>query len=535
MAVTLEKLLTHPDAFALTTAMPVQRAVCRIADGLPLEELADDPDVQWAVGGELAIRRLPMRRPLELFLIAAVRGAKTLISSALAFRAAITCDLSGTRRGEVPRVSVVSLDLDKAKVAIEHLTDAVASGKLLRPFFVRAKGDTVWIRHPTGRLVEIKVVAGKKAGGSLVSRWSAGAIFDEFPRMQGQEDGTVVNFEESRKAVLARLLPGCQLAGIGSPWAPRGPAFDAVQEEWGKPTEARVVIRARGPMLHPAWWTPERIAQIRAGRDGELIIQTDCEAEFGDLESQFFTSAIVDRCTRETGDPVPFDRTVTYAAFMDPAIRGNAWTLVIVGKRVKPGGSEATAKYEVAAYFERQGSKSKPLKNKEVFGDMKPVLARYGLHSVTTDKWSADSIAEHGDEVGIHVEIDDASEEDKSKRYLDMMALSVAEDCRLSLPKDATMRSDILGIRRQLTTTGMRFPLPLTGNGRHCDYAPSLVGAIDKARQGATWMAAATDYQAQQEARASAVDAARATNKPVYCAACQQFFASACTKHVTAA
>src|SRR5271167_349528 len=154
--VTLEALLTHPDAFALTNATPVQRAVCRVLDGLPLEELALDANVQWAFGGELALKRLPVgRMPDELFFIAAVRGAKTLISSCVAFRSAITCDLSVTRPGEPVRASIVSLDLDKAQMAIEHLTGALSNGKLLRKFFVKSRGMEVIVRHPSGRHIEI--------------------------------------------------------------------------------------------------------------------------------------------------------------------------------------------------------------------------------------------------------------------------------------------------------------------------------------------------------------------------------------------
>lgn len=490
MPVTLEALLTHPDAFGLVTATPVQRAICRVADGLALGDLKHDPDVQWAFGGIAAIARLPVGvMPDELFFVAAVRGAKTLFSSALAFRSAITCDVSGLRPGEVPRASVMSLDLDKAKVALEHLTDSLASGKALRPFFVRAKGDTVTVRHPSGRPVEIKVVAGKKAGGSLVSRWSAGAIFDEAPRMQGQADG-VVNFEESRKAVKARLLPGAQLVAIGSPWAPRGPIYDAVQDEWGKPTARRVVVRGRGPMLNPFWWTPEFIAKTLESQDGELIIQTDCEAEFGDIESQFLTSTDVTRATRKDGPmSIPYDPEWSYAAFQDPATRGNAWTLCIAGKKM--GDTEASSQYVIARIKEWRGSKAKPLKARVVFSEMKPILDEYGLSSVTTDQWSSDTIKEIAEdpEIGIEVLLDEASEEDKKKRYLDFRELVIPDVPRLSLPPDATFRSDMLAIKKDLLPGGgMRFKLPLTNNGRHTDYAPSAVGAVSLAHAGPSWV-----------------------------------------------
>ncbi len=504
MGVTLEGLLTHPDAFGLTTATPLQRAVCRVADGLPLGELRHNPDVQWAFGGIAALGSLPVgQMPFEVYFVAAVRGAKTLFSSALAFRSAITCDCSHLRRGEIPRASIVSLDLDKAKVAVEHLSDSLASAKLLRRFFVRAKGDTVVIRHPSGRLVQIKCVAGKKAGGSLVSRWSAGAIFDEAPRMQGQEEG-VVNFEEQRKAVKARMLAGAQIVALGSPWAPRGPIYNAVQDKWGKPSRALVVVRGRGPMLNPYWWTPEKIEEVRNGEDGELILQTDCEAEFGDVASQFFTSKDIKAATPEGRTmSLPYDPEWSYAAFQDPATRSNAWTLVIVGK--KTGATEAESEYAVVKHYEWKGTRAKPLKAKAVFKEMKPMLAEYGLSSVTTDKWSADTIAEiaagkddDDEDIGIEVLIDEATDAEKAKRYLDARELIVADPPRMSLPPCAQFRGDMLAIKKELLTGGgIRFKLPVTNDGRHADYAPSFVGAAALAKAGPSWMDAMSKLAAR--------------------------------------
>ncbi|MDP9001757.1 MAG: hypothetical protein M3O46_16790, partial [Myxococcota bacterium] len=228
-AYTLERLLTHPSAFGLTSASPLQRAICRIADGLPLGKLADHVDVIAAIGN---VSALPQARPLELLILSGIRTGKSLLAAALAVRAALTCDLSQLRPGEPVRVSVVSLTTDLARVVFEHLCGTVTSKPMLRALVVGSPtADTVDLRHPSGHVVEVKVVAGARAGASLVARWSAGVIFDEAPRMNGEEDG-VVNFDDARRAALGRLLTGAQLVSIGSPWAPRGPVYEAVQEHW---------------------------------------------------------------------------------------------------------------------------------------------------------------------------------------------------------------------------------------------------------------------------------------------------------------
>jgi hypothetical protein len=237
----LEWKLTDPLAFGLTTASPLQRAVCRVADGVPLGSLAFDGTV---IQGIRDVHGLPSERPREVFVVSGIRTGKSLSAACNAFHMAVTCDVSSLRPGEIPRVSVVSLKKDLADVIMNHLVGSVQASPLLRPFLIGTPtADGLMLRHPTGIPVEVCVVAGSRAGSSLVARWSAGCIFDEFPRMVGGDDG-VVNWDDSRAAVIQRLLPGCQLWHIGSPWAPYGPAYEAVTEFHGKPSAQRIVIRA---------------------------------------------------------------------------------------------------------------------------------------------------------------------------------------------------------------------------------------------------------------------------------------------------
>jgi hypothetical protein len=56
-AFTLEALLMNRGAFGLETASPLQRAICRIADGASLEELAAHPDVAQANWGRRGAAR----------------------------------------------------------------------------------------------------------------------------------------------------------------------------------------------------------------------------------------------------------------------------------------------------------------------------------------------------------------------------------------------------------------------------------------------------------------------------------------------
>lgn len=498
MAVTLEKLLTHPKAFGLVTASPVQRACCRVADGLPLSDLACDEAVVRSIGGVAGIDALPRVPPKELYLVSAIRCGKSLFSAALACRAALTIDLSRLGLHEVARVSVVSLDRDKARVVKDHLMGALErDGGVLRRYLVRETAERVLLRRDDGRLVEIVIAAGRRAGGSLVSYWTIAAIFDEAARMLGKADGAV-NFDDMRQGVIARLglLPGAQLVAVTSPWAARGPIYDAVEEDFGRPSEARVVIRATGPDMCPANWTPEACEAERVRPDGAY--ETDVLGQFVDPEAGFLTDAQIRFAMKDGEQDMPHEIGPSdeweYTAAMDPAVVSNAWTLVIVGR--KRGETDADDQYRLVVARQWQGSRQDPLKARVVFGEIAPVLRVYGLSRVHTDRWSAHMIAEHGDYAGVTVEIDEDTEADRQKRFADFRIRAL--DGSLKLVSVPAVRADLMMVKKKLQPGGaVRHDLgPVTRDGRHADFAPAAVLAVARAASAPSWVFAMKRMQA---------------------------------------
>jgi hypothetical protein len=467
---TLEALLTHPEAFALGTASPLQRAICRIADGLPLGELATHPAVTHAIGDVAA---LPSSRPAELLILSGIRTGKSLLAAALAVRAALTCDLSRLRPGETARVSVLSLTVDLGRVVFDHIAGTVAARPALRALMVgEPTSDSVTLRHPSGREVEIKVVAGARAGASLVARWSAGAIFDEAPRMNGEDDG-VVNFDDARRAVLGRLLPGAQLVAIGSPWAPRGPIYEMVQEHEGRPSARLVVVRAPAYLLNTIWWTRERCSALQA--QDEQAFRTDVLALFADPETSLLSSAEIDRATRKGELVLGREAGHTYVAAMDPGTRGNAWTLVVATRKRRADGRHYTA---VAFAKQWQGSKTDPLDPDRVLAEIAALAKGYGVEAVWTDQLAADFVRSIAFRHGLAVKVETVGAANKVAMF-ESLRMRLADD-GLELPDDPTMRADLLSIRKRVTMNGLAIELPRTADGRHADYAPALALATSK-------------------------------------------------------
>jgi hypothetical protein len=460
---TLERLYTSLACFGVTQATVVQRAICRVMAGLPLGELALAPEVVSALGGEEAAAKLAAGgpRPAQVYLISGIRGGKSLLAAALAVELTQIVDLSQLGAGEVARVSILSISVDSAKAIYDHLVGNILAQSALRSYLVgEPTADGVVLRQErTGRLVEIRVVAGARAGGTLVSRWSAGAIFDEAPRMSGGD--AVINFADSRDAVLGRLLPGATLFALGSPWGAQGDVYEIVQERFGKPGPDCVVIRAPAHHLNPTWWTEARREALKKKPD---VYRTDVLAEFLDPDLALFTSDAIQACSRREALVIAPEPGVEYAAAMDPATRGNAWTLVVGCRR---GG-------KVVVCLARQwvGSSADPLSPAAVLAEMAILLRTYSLDTVVTDQWAADAIRDLALPLGLYLQIRPWTVERKVDLYEAVrIRLSMGT---IELPPDPLVAQDLASVRRKLTASAVHIKLGSSSDSRHADYAPAI-------------------------------------------------------------
>jgi len=464
----LEELVTSPLGFGLTTASIPQRAVCRIMTGVPLGSYAKDPNVIQMLGGPEAVAMLPNVAPAEIVFGAAVRCAKSTIVAAKALRNAFLGDCSGLAPSEIPRVPIVSVDLDKAKETFSKLEGALTTSPELSKMLLDVKADSVLIRSDSGWPVEIKMIAGSRAGNTLVSRWCLGAIFDEAPRMQGQSDG-IINLPDARTAIIARMRKGAQIDMVGSLWAPSGLVYKLVTEHFGKPTADLVVLIATGPMLRPDLYTPEYCEDIK--RKDDRTYECDVMARFADPESALLPSVDIAAAFRPDDaqqNPEPYHN---YLAVMDPATRGNGWTLTLLT-------CTAPDRYSVALAVEWIGSRSEPLRPSTVLREMSELLTPFGVFDVWTDQHGYDFLTDIADlaNTGLTFHLCERDDDTSSK-----MLLRLIEERRLSLPRNRTLQADLIAIkRRPRQGGGSIIVLPLTADGRHCDYAASLLLAMGR-------------------------------------------------------
>lgn len=458
-----EGLLTSPIGFGLVTASPLQRAIARVVDGRPLGDLADNPQVLRAFGGCTP----PVVKPSEFAIVSGIRTAKSLSSAALAIHWSQRADLSKLGPGEIPRISIVSVSKDLADVVFGHVVGRTMASPLLSKLVLETPtADTMMIRHPSGRPVEIKVVASSKAGSSLVARWSAGVILDEVARWGA--DDAAVSVNDLRDAVLLRILPGAQLVYISSPWAPMGFLYDLVKERWGKPSADCIVVKAPAYDMAPLIWTPEK---LEIAKRDLRIYRTDIEADFADPEENLFTSEMIESAMRETPLIAPPEQGIQYTAAIDPATRGNSFTLVVAsGSGIK--------KKRVILAKQWTGSTAVPLRPAAVLEEIAHILKAYRVTVLDSDQYMGDALRDLANQVGLVLVPHSWSSTERAKRYLTMRTMFEIND--IELPPDPTVRQDLQRVVRRYSSNGVSIDLLKTNDGRHADYAPAICMALTR-------------------------------------------------------
>lgn len=467
----LEGMLTHKDGFGLETATPLQRAICRSLDGEDIGDLWEDSEVRAGFGDA----KPEAWRPRTFVIAAAIRSAKSMTIAAKAICLSQTVDLTGVTVGDEIRIPILAPEKDEARAVFSHIVGNVVNRPKLRGLLVEdPTADAVRLRHPSGHVIEIKVTALSRFATTLIGRWLPAAIFDEAPRMVGEQDG-VRNLPDALNAIAGRIRPGGTIMLIGSPHAPFGPMYDMIHEHFGRPSRDCVVVRATGPAMNPQYWTPARCEDLR--RTNPEAYRTDVLAEFADPEEAMFGLDLVEACTRkhpQVREPEPGHY---YVAAMDPATRGNAWTFILLectGWKNVDGVMRPA--FSVAMTKQWRGSKENPLRPDLVFAEIGALMKPYRCTSVITDQYACDALAPlampHGLMLVAH-ELTQGNKHEMAAR------LKLELDCGcLELAPDPVLCRDLVSVRRRITQNGVTVHLPETSDGRHADYVPALMLAI---------------------------------------------------------
>ncbi len=382
------------------------------------------------------------------------RGGKSSSLSRLAVVHALEYDLTLIPPGDVGTVAIISTDRSEALGrlrTIEAILDAL--GVAWKP----CKAPIVGIELVDRRIV-FRVFTASIAG---VSGFTAIFILcDEVAKWRDSDTGVNPATE-----VLASVRPtmatqaDAKIVLSSSPLGRLDAHYDAY--ETGD-NDFQLVAHAETWIANPTVTEAEtrKLEPDESTWMREYAAIPQAEAEFGLL-----TEFLVDRMSRplDVGD-IPRADGHFYVATMDPATRGNAWTLTI-------GTLGLDGKKRVVMHRERRGTKADPLSPEAVFKEWAPDIKAYGINVIHTDQWSVDSLRDNARHAGLMLTEVPWSAGTKAEAFEALLKDAQAD--KLEVPLDANIRQDLLGARKLLTRNGVTYVLS-TVKGRHSDFAPTL-------------------------------------------------------------
>lgn len=460
--ITLETIFT---THGKIPASPLQLAITRAAEGRSLRRVLSPDELALHFGVESSA---PLRTvPALVVLVCGVRSGKSFLSACAAIRGALVADCSGLQPHEVPRVPIVAPNADNASATFTILC-GIVDGSALAALVVSRTSESLTLRRPDGRKVEIVVVAASRGGITFRSRWLAGFILEEVAFFPPEADGFVVNAEALLRAGETRLLPRAQGWIVSSPNGAAGLLFDLHEAHFGKPGRV-LVVTAPTRAMNPSF--PEETIEAVRARDADAAAR-EYDAQWVASASALLDAATVDACRRRDWPQLPYTPHASYTAAIDPATRGNAFTLILLESSV--------GVHRVALAKQWQGSKRAPLSPRAVFFEVAAALKSYRVTRILCDQWSIDANRDLAREAGLTIAERTQTAPRKFDDYESMRMLLVER--RLELPPDSTLRADLLSLRKVVTHAGPRIEAPRQPGGRHADYASSLALAVSQVK-----------------------------------------------------
>jgi hypothetical protein len=111
-----------------------------------------------------------------------------------------------------------------------------------------------------------------------------------------------------------------------------------------------------------------------------------------------------------------------------------------------------------------------------VIEEIAGLLAPYHVTSVRTDQWSADALAAIGRRYGLSFHHETMTAARKFELYEGLrLKFELGE---IELSPDPRVRNDLKRVIKKVTQDGYRIELPITPDGRHCDFASSTMLAL---------------------------------------------------------
>ncbi len=366
--------------------------------GVPLD--AEDAAAIFARHtGRTAAPSTPVR---EGWVIVGRRGGKSRVAALCALFLACFRDYSDhLAPGEVGTLPVIAADRRQARTVMRYIIGFLDAVPMLKQLVVNQTKEAVELSNRV--VIEVHTANFRAVRGySLVGVICDELAFWDTDDAAANPDTEILNGLRPGMAT----IPGAMLLAISSPYARRGALWEAYRDHYGQDGDPVLVWQADTRSMNPHV-DPQVIADAYAADD--VAAAAEYGAEFRrDIES-FVAREVVDSAVVPGRYVVPPLSSLSYQAFVDPSGGSqDSMTLAIAhrenGRRV------------VDCVCERRA----PFNPSDVVAEFAGVLATYGCHRVTGDRYAGEWPRERFREHGIDY---DLAEKPRSDLYRDMLPL----------------------------------------------------------------------------------------------------------------
>lgn len=454
---------------------PMVAAIADAADGRKPDTI-DDATAARYFG--CALDALPRQRRRTVAVQAGGRGGKT--SRLLAPKAlhAAWCTPLPTLAAEEHAVAlIVSSDLVFAKQALSFCTGYVHASPVLSAALVgEPSTESLTLRRPDGRLVDVRVRAAGVRGKGGRAFTLVAALFDEYCFFY--DDSGAVNDREIYRACSPRIVPGGQLWMVSTPWIESvGVLEEELASNFGTHEETLAVRGVGTRALNPTW---DPTGEIEAKERRNDPDNADREIDAKPLTSgsnHYFSREAIEAAFLESL-PQQAERVEghTYSAGGDTGFKRNSSALAIV--EAVPAEGARGERLRLALLEERKPLPGLPLQPKAVASDFADLMLGYGARAFVTDSHEVDAV--RAAMVAKHVSVETAP--DPAVAFVALR--DAMHEGRLELPPNARLRAQLRAVvSRPMPGGGTQIYSPKTSDGSHGDLASALARAAWKASQ----------------------------------------------------
>jgi hypothetical protein len=390
----------------------------------------------------------------ELWLPIGRRGGKSRAAALCAvFEACFVDHRDKLAPGEVATVMLIAADRAQARTLLRYVR-GLCENPMLKAMVVRE--TETGIEFSNRAAIEVATASHRSVRGYTCSA----VICDEIAFWMA--DGASPDAE-----VIAALRPalatlGGKLIAISSPYARRGVLWDTYKRQFGKPGRV-LVAQAPSRTMNPT--LPLRVVED-AMRDDAARASAEYLAQFrSDIEA-FLSVELVEDVTRDRPLELPPVEGIQYTAFCDPSGGGADEFTLSIGHRVG----------DMSVVDLAMGRKGNPA---TIAGEFSEVLKRYGIRTVTGDKYAGAWVAEKFKDHGITYQ---ATAPARSELYL-ALGLAVRSG-QVELPPCGTLAGQLIALERR-TSRGGRDLIdhPPGGHDDRANAVAGVVHAMAKPRQ----------------------------------------------------